>query len=60
VLVIGSEGAGMSRLVRDACDVTVSIPMVSSLESLNAGVAAGVALYEISRRRQPIERGHLP
>jgi 23S rRNA (guanosine2251-2'-O)-methyltransferase len=60
VLVIGSEGAGMSRLVRDACDVTVSIPMVSSLESLNAGVAAGVALYEISRRRQAIERGHLP
>lgn len=51
VLVIGSEGAGMSRLVREACDVTVSIPMASSLESLNAGVAAGVALYEIARRR---------
>lgn len=59
VLVIGSEGAGMSRLVREACDVTVSIPMVSSLESLNAGVAAGVALYEISRRRQGQRLGHL-
>ena len=51
VLVVGSEGAGMSRLVREACDTTVTIPMVSTLESLNAGVAAGVALYEIARRR---------
>jgi len=37
--------------VREACDTTVTIPMVSTLESLNAGVAAGVALYEIARRR---------
>jgi len=51
VLVLGSEGSGLSRLVREACDVTVSIPMVSAVESLNAGVAAGVALYEIARRR---------
>ena len=51
VLVVGSESDGMSRLVREACDVTVSIPMVSALESLNAGVAAGVALHEIARRR---------
>ncbi len=52
VLVVGGEGAGMSRLVREACDVTVSIPMASALESLNAGVAAGVALYEIALCRR--------
>ncbi|CAN5890517.1 23S rRNA (guanosine(2251)-2'-O)-methyltransferase RlmB [soil metagenome] len=51
VLVVGSEGAGMSRLVGEACDVTVSIPMASTVESLNAGVAAGVALYAVARRR---------
>ncbi len=51
VLVVGGEGHGMHRLVREACDVTVSIPMASAVESLNAGVAAGVALYEIARRR---------
>ncbi len=51
VLVIGSEGKGLSRLVSETCDVRVSIPMTSSLESLNAGVAGGIALYEIARRR---------
>ncbi|MBA2443937.1 MAG: 23S rRNA (guanosine(2251)-2'-O)-methyltransferase RlmB [Nocardioidaceae bacterium] len=51
VLVVGSEGKGMSRLVRDTCDVLVRIPMASTTESLNAGVAAGIALYEIDRRR---------
>ena len=51
VLVIGSEGKGLSRLVAQSCDVRVSIPMASALESLNAGVAAGIALYEIARRR---------
>ncbi len=51
VLVVGSEGRGLSRLVRQACDLVVSIPMASGTESLNAGVAAGVALYEIARRR---------
>jgi 23S rRNA (guanosine2251-2'-O)-methyltransferase len=51
VLVVGSEGEGMSRLVAETCDATVSIPMASSLESLNAGVAAGIALYEVARRR---------
>ncbi|GAA2013197.1 23S rRNA (guanosine(2251)-2'-O)-methyltransferase RlmB [Catenulispora yoronensis] len=50
-LVIGSEGKGMSRLVSELCDVTVSIPIASSTESLNAGVAAGIALYEVNRRR---------
>ena len=51
VLVVGSEGEGMSRLVAQTCDTTVSIPMASNLESLNAGVAAGIALYEVARRR---------
>jgi 23S rRNA (guanosine2251-2'-O)-methyltransferase len=51
VVVIGSEGKGISRLVAETCDQLVSIPMSSGLESLNAGVAAGVALYAISRSR---------
>lgn len=51
-LVIGSEGKGMSRLVSEVCDVTVRIPIASSTESLNAGVAAGIALYEVNRRRE--------
>lgn len=51
VLVIGSEGKGLSRLVREHCDQTARIPMATATESLNAGVAAGIALYETSRRR---------
>lgn len=51
VLVLGSEGKGLSRLVRETCDQVVSVPMSSSVESLNAGVAAGVSLYEVARRR---------
>jgi 23S rRNA (guanosine2251-2'-O)-methyltransferase len=51
VLVIGSEGKGLSRLVRQTCDLVASIPMQAATESLNAGVAAGVALYEVARRR---------
>jgi 23S rRNA (guanosine2251-2'-O)-methyltransferase len=51
VLVVGSEGDGLSRLVREACDVIASIPIASSVESLNAGVATSVALYEVSRSR---------
>ncbi len=51
VLVVGSEGKGLARLVRETCDVIVGIPMTNTTESLNAGVAAGVALYEITRRR---------
>lgn len=51
VLVVGSEGKGLSRLVRETCDLVVSIPMAGEMESLNAGVAAGVALYEVARRR---------
>jgi 23S rRNA (guanosine2251-2'-O)-methyltransferase len=51
VIVVGSEGKGLSRLVRETCDVLVKIPMASTTESLNAGVAAGIALYEVDRRR---------
>jgi 23S rRNA (guanosine2251-2'-O)-methyltransferase len=51
VVVVGSEGDGLSRLVAETCDQLVSIPMVSSLESLNAGVAASVALYAIAEMR---------
>jgi 23S rRNA (guanosine2251-2'-O)-methyltransferase len=51
VLVVGSEGDGLSRLVREACDALASIPISASVDSLNAGVAAGIALYEISRHR---------
>jgi 23S rRNA (guanosine2251-2'-O)-methyltransferase len=52
VLVVGSEGNGLSRLVRESCDLLVTIPMAARSESLNAGVAAGIALYEIDRRRR--------
>ena len=51
VIVTGSEGKGLSRLVRETCDQIVSIPMSSAVESLNAGVATGVVLYEVARRR---------
>jgi 23S rRNA (guanosine2251-2'-O)-methyltransferase len=51
VLVVGSEGKGLSRLVTDTCDLLVKIPMGPRAESLNAGVAAGIAMYEIARRR---------
>jgi len=51
VLVVGGEATGMSRLVRDTCDIIVSIPMYDETESLNAGVAAGISLYEIARLR---------
>jgi 23S rRNA (guanosine2251-2'-O)-methyltransferase len=51
VLVVGSEGAGLSRLVLEACDSLAAIPISKTVESLNAGVAAGIALYEISRQR---------
>ncbi|SCL62753.1 23S rRNA (guanosine2251-2'-O)-methyltransferase [Micromonospora citrea] len=51
VVVVGSEGRGLSRLVGETCDLTVSIPMVSEVESLNASVAAAVTLAEVARRR---------
>jgi len=52
VVVVGSEGKGLSRLVRQNCDEVVSIPMAGHMESLNASVAAGVVLAEIARQRR--------
>ena len=52
VVVVGSEGDGLSRLVSEACDVLVGIPMTHDTESLNAGVAAGVTLYAVSHARR--------
>ena len=51
MIVIGGEGKGLSRLVRESCDLVVSIPMSSTMESLNASVAASIALYSVSQRR---------
>lgn len=50
-LVIGNEGAGVSRLVKEKCDFIASIPMKGDIDSLNASVAAGVLAYEIVRQR---------
>ena len=50
-IVVGSEGTGLSRLVRENCDQIVSIPIDSAMESLNASMAVGISLYEISRQR---------
>ncbi len=52
VLVVGAEGGGLSRLVRETCDLLVGVPMRVESESLNAGVAAGIALYEVARARR--------
>ncbi|MGH3443875.1 MAG: TrmH family RNA methyltransferase, partial [Nocardioidaceae bacterium] len=49
VVVVGSEGAGLSRLVRETCDLRVRIPMAANLESLNASVAAAITLYALRR-----------
>lgn len=51
MLVIGSEGKGLSRLVAERCDAVGRIPIRGAAESLNAGVAAGIALYEVARLR---------
>ena len=52
VVVVGSEGEGLSRLVSENCDVRVGIPMTHDTEALNAGVAAGVTLYAVSHARR--------
>ena len=52
VIVVGSEGQGLSRLVAATCDLTISIPMAGGTESLNAGIAAAVTLAEVARRRR--------
>ena len=50
-LVVGSEGKGISRLVREKCDFIVSLPMKGKINSLNASVAAGILMYEIAKHR---------
>ena len=50
-LVIGNEGEGVGKLVREKCDMVASIPMKGQIDSLNASVAAGVLAYEILRQR---------
>jgi len=52
-VIVGSEGTGLHRLVRDSCDVLVHIPMSGHIESLNASVAGALALFEVRRRRHP-------
>ncbi|STD04446.1 Putative TrmH family tRNA/rRNA methyltransferase [Dermatophilus congolensis] len=56
VVVVGSEGKGMSRLVRETCDQVVDIPMSGEMESLNASVAAGITLYQVAATRAAVRR----
>ena len=51
-LVLGAEGAGLSRLVRERCDAVVSIPMLGRISSLNVSAAAALATYEVARHRR--------
>ena len=53
-IVIGSEGQGMSRLVKDKCDFYIKIPMVGHVNSLNASVAASLMMYEVYRKRHQV------
>jgi 23S rRNA (guanosine2251-2'-O)-methyltransferase len=54
-LVIGSEGKGIGRLIRDKCDFLIHLPMVGKVTSLNASVAAALLMYEVYRKRHPLE-----
>ncbi|MPN60045.1 23S rRNA (guanosine-2'-O-)-methyltransferase RlmB [bioreactor metagenome] len=51
-IVIGSEGEGISRLVKEKCDFLVKIPMLGEVSSLNASVACGILMYEVTRNRK--------
>ena len=52
IVVLGSEGKGLSRLVRESCDAIAGIPITSMVESLNASLAAGISLYAVARARR--------
>jgi 23S rRNA (guanosine2251-2'-O)-methyltransferase len=54
-IVIGSEGKGMSRLVKETCDFVVRLPMVGHVNSLNASVAAALLMFEVMKQRRPLE-----
>lgn len=54
-LVIGSEGNGLGRLIREKCDFTISLPMMGQINSLNASVAAGIMMYEVTRQREGLK-----
>ena len=54
-LVIGSEGKGMGRLIKEKCDFLIHLPMVGKVTSLNASVAAALLMYEVYRKRHPLE-----
>lgn len=56
LLVVGSEGKGLSRLVKEACDQTIHIPMHGKVPSLNVSVATAVLLYEVNNQRLPIKK----
>ena len=53
-IVVGAEGQGLSRLVRERCDAILSLPMKGKIQSLNASVATGIVLYEAARQRSGI------
>lgn len=53
---MGSEGKGMRRLVEEACDITVRLPISAKVESLNVSTAAAIALYEISKNKRQTPR----
>lgn len=55
-LVIGSEGFGISRLIREKCDLMIRLPMLGNINSLNASVAGGIFMYEILRQRRAVEK----
>jgi len=55
-IIIGSEGRGMSRILKEKCDFLVHMPMVGKVTSLNASVAASLLMYEVYRKRHPLGR----
>jgi 23S rRNA (guanosine2251-2'-O)-methyltransferase len=57
-LVVGSEGRGLRRMVRQRCDIVVHIPQEGPMDSLNASVAAAIGMYELSAKRRGISDEH--